>query len=208
MTSARRPHRPARDPQRTQERILKAALREFAAKGFAGARVDAIARRARINKRMLYHYFGNKDGLFREILRRKIREHAGWANIAPDDPADGLPYWFDVACEDREWIRLLQWEALQVGEHRIIGEAERREAVEAALARFRDRQRRGLLPPDLDSGHLLLSIMAVMTFPLAFPQLTRLVVGRGPHDPGFRKERTVFLRDFALAIGPRPPRNP
>ena len=64
----------ARDPARTQERILAAALNEFATHGFAGARVDAIARRARINKRMLYHYFGDKAGLFREVLRRKIAQ--------------------------------------------------------------------------------------------------------------------------------------
>jgi hypothetical protein len=44
-----------RNPARTRERILAAALAEFAAKGFAGARVDLIARRARANKRMLYH---------------------------------------------------------------------------------------------------------------------------------------------------------
>ena len=44
-----------RNPERTRVRILSAALREFAANGFAGARVDAIARRAAINKRKLYH---------------------------------------------------------------------------------------------------------------------------------------------------------
>jgi AcrR family transcriptional regulator len=49
----------SRDPGRTRRRILAAALAEFSAKGFAGARVDAIARRAKGNKRMLYHYFGN-----------------------------------------------------------------------------------------------------------------------------------------------------
>ena len=67
-----------RNPQQTQQRILEAALQEFAAKGFAGARVDVIARRARINKRMLYHYFGDKEGLFREVLRRKIADRSAW----------------------------------------------------------------------------------------------------------------------------------
>jgi len=50
-----------RNPQQTQQRILEAAVQEFAGKGFAGARVDVIARRARINKRMLYIYFGDKE---------------------------------------------------------------------------------------------------------------------------------------------------
>ena len=52
-----------RDPDRTRGRILAAAIAEFAANGLAGARVDAIARRAGSNKRMLYHYFGDKEGL-------------------------------------------------------------------------------------------------------------------------------------------------
>ena len=56
-----------RNPQRTQERIVDAAFKEFATNGFAGARVDEIARRAAINKRMLYHYFGNKERLFQEV---------------------------------------------------------------------------------------------------------------------------------------------
>ena len=72
-----RSHPVVRHPARTRERILAAALREFSDKGFAGARVDRIARRARVNKRMLYHYFGNKESLFREILARKVREPSG-----------------------------------------------------------------------------------------------------------------------------------
>src|SRR2546429_8106094 len=92
----------ARDPERTRERILAAALGEFSTKGFAGARVAVIARRARINKRMLYHYFGDKAGLFREVLRRKMTQRAAWAASAPDDPAQNLPYLFERAPQDPE----------------------------------------------------------------------------------------------------------
>lgn len=52
----------------TRARILKAALREFAHLGLAGARVDVIARRAGVNKQVLYYHFGNKEGLFRATL--------------------------------------------------------------------------------------------------------------------------------------------
>src|SRR5437016_14668709 len=103
----------SRNPERTQERILKAAFKEFAGKGFAGARVDQIARRAGINKRMLYHYFGDKESLFRHVLRRKMVERKTWGIATPDDPKESLPYWFDLACKDLDWIRLLEWEALQ-----------------------------------------------------------------------------------------------
>jgi AcrR family transcriptional regulator len=53
-----------RDPEATQRRILVAAAHEFARYGLGGARVDRIATRAKSNKRMLYHYFGNKEALF------------------------------------------------------------------------------------------------------------------------------------------------
>jgi TetR/AcrR family transcriptional regulator len=52
----------------TRARILKAALREFAHLGLAGARVDVIAKRAGVNKQVLYYHFGNKEDLFRATL--------------------------------------------------------------------------------------------------------------------------------------------
>src|SRR6478609_7026277 len=58
--------RPARV---SPDRILGAAAAEFAARGYAGARVDRIARRARVNKAMLYYHFASKQGLYRTLLR-------------------------------------------------------------------------------------------------------------------------------------------
>ncbi len=57
-----------RDADATQARILAAAKKEFAKNGLGGARVDEIADRAKANKRMIYHYFGNKEDLFRTVL--------------------------------------------------------------------------------------------------------------------------------------------
>ncbi len=57
-----------RDPVATQTRILAAATAEFARHGLGGARVDAIANRAKVNKRMIYHYFKSKDDLFLVVL--------------------------------------------------------------------------------------------------------------------------------------------
>ena len=187
----------ARNPQQTQQRILDAALQEFAAKGFAGARVDLIARRARINKRMLYHYFGNKEGLFREVLRRKIAERSAWIANAPEEPAKRLPAWFQLACRDREWIQLLEWEALHWGEKKVIDEEQRLEAVARALERVRRQQAAGLLDPELDAGQLLLSMMALTAYPMAFPQMARFVTGLSVSDEAFQKQREDFLRKFA-----------
>lgn len=62
------PERPQRDADATRARILSAAKKEFAHNGLGGARIDVIAERARANKRMIYHYFGNKETLFRIVL--------------------------------------------------------------------------------------------------------------------------------------------
>jgi TetR/AcrR family transcriptional regulator len=194
--------RPVRDPQRTRDRILAAALAEFSAEGFAGARVARIARRAKINKRMLYHYFGNKEDLFREIFDRKLRERAGWISEAPAELGASLAYWFQMACEDSDWIRLIQWEALAVGDGRVIREEERQASLARAVDDLRDRQRRGLVPGDLDAGQLLLTILGVLTYPLAFPQVTRMVTGKSPADLAFRKQRIEFLERFSEALVP------
>jgi AcrR family transcriptional regulator len=193
----------SRNPQQSQERILEAALKEFAAKGFAGARVDVIARRARINKRMLYHYFGDKEGLFREVLRRKIAERSAWLASAPEEPAERLPFWFQLACRDREWVQLLEWEALQWGDEKVIDEERRMESVAKAVERVRQQQAKGLLDPALDPGQLLLSMMALTAYPLAFPQLARLATGLCVSDPEFQKQREQFLRQFGAAFQPK-----
>ena len=199
-----RQHPVGRHPARTRERILAAALREFSDKGFAGARVDRIARRARVNKRMLYHYFGNKASLFREILARKVRERAAWAMTAPDDTAESLAFWFDTACRDRDWVRLMEWEALGSPEGTVSGDAERRAAFQKGVGQVRERQARGLLRADLDAGHLLLAMVALTTFPAAFPQFTRFLTGLKPTDRAFATRHAAFLR--RLADGLRPAR--
>ena len=76
MAKSAAPTTRVRDPEGTRRKILAAALQEFAAKGIDGARVDAIAARARVNKQLLYYYFDSKDGLFRAVLRERLAERS------------------------------------------------------------------------------------------------------------------------------------
>jgi TetR/AcrR family transcriptional regulator len=193
----------SRDPDRTRRRILAAALAEFSHKGFAGARVDAIARRAKGNKRMLYHYFGNKEALFSAVLRHKMAERRSWGATLPNDPAERLPFWFETACGDPDWIRLLEWEALQNGGEKLIDEAERRAASADWLRRLRQRQKRKQLTSAFDPRHLALAMQSLTVFPAAFPQLVRLNTGKSINDPKFQNEYGKFLKEFAAAFRPR-----
>jgi AcrR family transcriptional regulator len=82
-----------RDPARNQERILKAAVAEFARYGLGGARVDRIAARAGANKRMLYYYFGNKDDLFLAVLEdsyARIRSAERALHLTDLDPRQAM----------------------------------------------------------------------------------------------------------------------
>jgi hypothetical protein len=54
-------------------------------------------------------------------------------------------------------------------------------------------------------GHLLLAIMGLLAYPLAFPQMTRMVMGRSPEDPEFRRQRSEFLRRLAGTLLARRP---
>lgn len=83
-----------RDPAAARHRILQAAAEECARHGFAGARVDRVAAAAGLNKRMLYHYFGDKGGLVQAVLARQLERV---------DRGDGL---------DQQGVRLLLWALL------------------------------------------------------------------------------------------------
>lgn len=197
MPTARRA---ARDPERTQRRILDAARRIFATRGIDGARVDAIAARAGTNKRMLYHYFGSKDGLFRAVLRQRLAERSPTsmpARLGPERLADLQ----DRLAAQPDYVRLLMWEALERGRRRPLEEEEARRAVLAEWVDVvRAGQASGELRADLDPAQLVLTELGVALVPLAFPQLARLLTGRVPDDPEFLAERRDFLLRLTAAV--------
>ena len=79
----------ARRARVSPDRILAAAAAEFADRGFAGARVDRIARRARVNKAMLYYHFRSKEGLYRTLLCRTFTRAAD--RLKPIESSDASP---------------------------------------------------------------------------------------------------------------------
>jgi hypothetical protein len=95
----------------------------------------------------------------------------------------------------------LTWEAIERGTRRRIEDEElRRETFERWIDEVRAAQDDGRLPSELDAAQLVLSELALTIFPLAFPQLTRLVTGRSPTDPRFVEERREFLSRLAQRI--------
>lgn len=113
-----------RRPEVTRGRILKAATREFSARGLGGARVDAIAARAGVNKRMLYHYFGNKEAMFRAVLEsayEDIRRREEALDLTHLPPVAALrelvTFTFDYFLINPHFIALLNSENLHRARH-------------------------------------------------------------------------------------------
>ncbi len=113
-----------RNPEAARQRILAAALAEFSEKGLGGARVDVISERAGANKRMLYHYFGNKDDLFLAVLELAygdLREAEKALNLDDLSPVEGMrklvAFTFDYFNQTHYFINLLNSENLHGARH-------------------------------------------------------------------------------------------
>jgi AcrR family transcriptional regulator len=113
-----------RDPGRTRARILEAATGEFARYGLGGARVDRIAARAKANKRMLYYYFGDKEGLFLAALEDRyahIRNAERSLELEHLDPREAVrrlvDFTWNYFIEHPEFMTLLNSENLHKGRH-------------------------------------------------------------------------------------------
>ena len=113
-----------RNPDRTRRRILQSAIRLFARHGFHAVSVDQIVGQARVNKRMVYHYFGSKDALFEaalsEVYKRieSIEFHAVERGRSPREKLSRLlESYFEFLDQEPEFTRLLQWENLEKGRH-------------------------------------------------------------------------------------------
>jgi AcrR family transcriptional regulator len=94
-TDAKTPGRKksTRDPDRTRASVLASATKEFVAHGLSGARIDRIARRASVNKQMIYYYFGSKEALYLAVLDAAyaaLRAAESRLNLEALDPVDGI----------------------------------------------------------------------------------------------------------------------
>lgn len=142
-----------RDAGATKQRILDAAKKEFAKNGLGGARVDVIAEKAQANKRMIYHYFGSKEGLFQTILENAyvdIRTAEQKLNLDHLEPAAALErlvrFTWDYYLKNPEFITLVNSENLHRAKH-----LKKSEVIKVYSRRFVDMVR-GILERGVASG--------------------------------------------------------
>lgn len=198
-----------RDAEKTRHAIVMAARQEFLEKGYAGARMESIARTAGVKKELIYHYFEGKEAIFNEVRQQQNVDALAASRtddhmLSVTDPLaqpDMLFVWrFQRALDNPEWVRFVTWEAAQGQETGIPGEEKRRGTIARSVGAIRSAQRDGRLADGLDPKLLQLAVFALANYPLAYAQITRLATGRSPTDPRFRKDWEAFLTELGRRV--------
>jgi len=177
------PQQRQRDPERTKERILDAAVEVFSAKGYAGARVAEIADRAGVNKQLISYYFGGKQGLYKEIGHRwRTREQEAYPTDLPLAEEVRLRV-LDTA-DGNYGSKLLAWQGLTDTGTDDPDADERTERLQEEIAALQRRQDTGEIDPDLDPAALLLITMGAANALTVYPHITRgIFQTTNAHDP-------------------------
>lgn len=179
---ARQPDERLRDAERSRQRLLEAALDEFAAKGYFGARVQDIAERAGVNKQLIAYYFGGKEGLYSAVQRLWLEREATF--VRPDMSLETLAAaYLHESLADPRLARLLAWNGLTGGSEGQ--ESSELASSEADVNLLRLRQASGELAADLDPAAVLLVFFGALSLPVVMPQIVRRIYGRDPRSPGF-----------------------
>jgi AcrR family transcriptional regulator len=195
----RAPARRPRDAERTKAAILKAARDEFCEVGFNGARVDSIAARAKANKRLLYHYYGNKEALYQAVLfdaYKEIRQGEHELKLSRHAPVEAMDrlvrFTFRHFLANPWFPRLLAVENLQNA--RFLKRIKDIPAINSPLvAELGDILKRGaeagVFRPDVDPMQLYISIAGLGYFYVSNMKTLSVIFGRDLSDFAMIQER-------------------
>lgn len=205
--SALRPVR--RDPEGTRRRILVAATQEFARHGYDGARVERISTRARTVDRMLYYYFGSKEGVFRAVLEKCYEDlgHAEQAlNLRSTPPLEGMQaliaFTWNYYQQNPAFVRILNSENQHRGEH--LRRAQRVSTLafpllsilEDILARG---AREGVFRDKVDSLQVYITIAALGYFYLSNRYTLSKFLAVDLMSPAALDARLIHITDVVLS---------
>lgn len=199
-----------RDPEGNRRRILEAATQEFARKGFGGARTDAIAEAAGVNERMLYYYFGSKDGLFRCVLEDAylalIRAERA-LDLEALDPISAfrrlVEFIWNYYLDHPELIRLVNSENLHEARH--LRQSDKvGELVSPMIAVITDLLRRGeaqgVIRPGIDPVQCYITIAAIGYFFLSNRHTLQTVLDRDLSSQEARRAHLAHNTEVVLSF--------
>jgi AcrR family transcriptional regulator len=207
-TAAPEPAPRTRDADRSREIILLAARDEFAAHGLGGARVDRIAERAKLNKKLIYYYFADKDSLFSAVLEeayRNIREAERQLHLDDMPPEKAVrqltEFTWHYYLQHPEFLTLLNSENLHRARH-LEGSQQARALntpLIEALGRILERGRAsGVFRGGVDPLQLYISIAGIAYFYLSNQHTLSAIFGRDLMAPKALNERLSHICDVIL----------
>lgn len=204
-----------RNAAATRERILNAAVAEFAEHGFSGARMDAIAQRSESNMRMLYHYYGSKEDLYLVVLEQvyaDIRRQESMLDLEKLAPEQAMLKLFDFTYsyfgEHPEVVSLWSGENMLRG--RFLSKSNRAaeltspllSAIEATLERGVAEK---LFRPDIDPLQLYVSMVALSYFHLSNAYTLSAIFRSNLHSKKWKVERRRHATDMLMSyLRPNP----
>ncbi|GAB6851078.1 TetR family transcriptional regulator [Paraburkholderia kururiensis] len=196
------------DPEQTKRNILEVATQEFSSMGLSGARVDAIAERTNTTKRMLYYYFGSKEGLYEAVLEKvygDIRTLEQDLPISELDPTEGLrklvEFTFDYHDRHRDFVRLVSIENIHGAKY--IEQLKSFKSRNASVIRtIEDLLARGVAAgqfrPDIDAIDLHLLISSFCFHRVSNRYTFGSAFGRDPSHPRLRARHREMIADAVL----------
>lgn len=202
--------RKTRDADATKLRIMQAAKKEFAKHGLGGARVDEIAERAKANKRMIYHYFGSKEKLFKAVLEaayldiRNAEQKLDLESMPAEQALEHLVrFTWDYYLKHPEFITLVNSENLHRARHlkksEVIAVASRK--FVAMMQSLLDRGvKEGVFRPGIDATQLNITIAAIGYYYLTNRFTGTIVFERDLMTPEALKERLAFNLDTIMRL--------
>jgi len=198
----------SRDADRTQQALLRAATEEFAERGLAGARIDAIAERAGVNKRLIYYYFGSKDDLFLAVLEqtyagiREAERRLELQALAPPDAVRRLvQFTWHYYLEHPEFLTLLNSANLHRARH--LKESKRVRELNSPLVQLLgevlERGRRdGIFRGGVDPVQLYISIAGLAYFYLSNNHTLSAIFARDLAAPKALSERLSHITEVVM----------
>ena len=209
-------------PEESRAAILKAAAKEFAQHGIAGARTDAIAREARVNKALLYYYFKDKETLYGAVLDNVFLglRTAVFRVLDTDQPPREkmMAYagaYFDFIASNQLYPRLMQREMMRAreGQSQHIDKVIKN-YIQPIFVRVSEVIRKGTEDGEfraVNPVHFVPSIVAMIVFFFSSAPMMQRIVGFNPLTPDRIAERRAAVLDFISAALFRPnltrPRN-
>lgn len=204
------PPRRRLDPERTRQEILAAAREEFAERGLDGARVDAIAARTNTVKRMIYYYFGSKEGLYLATLEAayaEIRQAENALELDRLSPVEAIrrliAFTFDYDEAHPDFIRLVSTENMHHARHMARSEVIRQvnSGVISLLAGVLDRGKLdGSFRADVDPVDVHLLISALCFFRVSNRATFGMLFDRDLSEPHVRARHKAMLMEAVLRV--------